>query len=79
VRREPVARPADEPGLGPLPVLTMPAVVSGTAIHHLDPFSGFKRRGLLRRREEAPAIEVADGPPPGRSLPSRVPGGAQVR
>jgi hypothetical protein len=76
---EPTVEPEPEPEPVPLPELAVPAVVSGTAIHHLDPFSGFTRRGLFRRREQAAAVEVEDGPPSGRPLPSRVPGGTPVR
>jgi hypothetical protein len=54
--------------------LAMPARVVGTALHRVDPLtsSGRRRFGLGRGGEEVPGVEVMDGPPPDRTLPSRV-------
>jgi hypothetical protein len=53
--------------------LEMPARVSGTALHRLDPLVVARRRRFLSGGgDEGPAIEVRDGPPPDRTLPSRV-------
>jgi hypothetical protein len=53
--------------------LAIPARVSGTALHRVDPLLQSRRRRLfLRTRDEVPVIEVRDGPPPDRTLPSRV-------
>lgn len=65
-----------EPAHAPLPPpveLAIPARVSGTALHRVDPLLQSRRRRLfLRTRDEVPVIEVRDGPPPDRTLPSRV-------
>jgi hypothetical protein len=51
-----------------------PGRVSGTALHHVDPLASTSRRRFRLRRggDEAAAVEVVDGPPPDRVLPSRV-------
>lgn len=77
---EPAPEQAEEPLAKPVPVppprrteLPMPARVTGTALHRVDPLVQSRRRRLFSRgRAEGPAIEVRDGPPPERNLPSRV-------
>jgi hypothetical protein len=57
----------------PLVELPMPARVSGTALHRVDPLIVSRRRRFFSRGgDEGPVIELQDGPPPGRKLPSRV-------
>ena len=65
-----------EPARPPKPVppveLEMPARVSGSALHHVDPLVASRRRHFFSRGgDEGPAIEVRDGPPPERTLPRR--------
>ncbi len=73
-----VAVPVQTPGPvrppAPAPVLAAPARVTGTAVHRVDPLTASGRRRLFSRRggDESPAVEVLDGPPPDRRLPSRV-------
>jgi hypothetical protein len=66
--------PAPPPAPKQRPTLAMPARVSGTTFHHVDPLAGASRRrfGFLRGKDEVPAVEVMDGPPPDRKLPRRV-------
>jgi hypothetical protein len=58
----------------PTPALVMPARVTGTALHRVDPLAVSRRRRLFSRGagDETPPVEVLDGPPPDRKLPSRV-------
>jgi len=66
--------PAAPPVPRPRPSLVMPARVSGTTFHRVDPLTGSSRRrfGFLRGKDEVPVVQVMDGPPPDRKLPSRV-------
>lgn len=78
VEPEPVPAPARERVRRPSPeqasVLVAPARVSGTALHHAEPPASTSRRRFRLRRggDEAAPVEVVDGPPPDRVLPSRV-------
>jgi hypothetical protein len=67
-------KPAREAEPVAAPVLVMPARVQGRALHRVDPLTVSRRRRLFSRGggDEAPPIEVLDGPPPDRALPSRV-------
>jgi hypothetical protein len=74
-----VVEPRDEPPPtrprepAPPVELEMPARVSGTAFHRVDPLAVSRRRRLFSRGgDDGPTIEVRDGPPPDRTLPSRV-------
>jgi hypothetical protein len=72
------AEPAPEPlpvrAPEPAGVLVAPARVTGTAFHRVDPLTASRRRRLFSRGggDETPPMEVLDGPPPDRTLPSRV-------
>jgi hypothetical protein len=72
----PTSTPELLPVRGPEParVLAVPARVTGTAFHRVDPLTASRRRRLFSRGggEETPQVEVLDGPPPDRTLPSRV-------
>jgi hypothetical protein len=68
---EPRPRPARVPG--PPVEVAMPARVSGTALHRVDPLVVSRRRRFFSRGgDEGPVIEVRDGPPPDRKVPARV-------
>jgi hypothetical protein len=70
---EPEPAPVPAPAPAPAVELAMPAHVSGTALHRVDPLVVSRRRRFFSRGgDEGPAIELRDGPPPGRKLPSRV-------
>jgi hypothetical protein len=71
-----VIEPRGEPARPREPVvrveLELPARVSGTALHRVDPLVVSRRRRFFSRGGvEGPTIEVRDGPPPDRKLPSR--------
>jgi hypothetical protein len=78
---EPRSEPRVEPEPPPPPPrapappveLAMPARVTGTAFHRVDPLIVSRRRRFFSRGgDEGPMVEVRDGPPPDRKLPSRV-------
>jgi hypothetical protein len=64
------ARPPLAPVAEYVPVeLRMPERVEAAALYHVDPLGTPARKRWFGRAEEEPAIEVHDGPPPGRRLP----------
>jgi hypothetical protein len=69
-----VVEPERRPRAPAPPVeLDMPPRVSGTALHRVDPLLVSRRRRFFSRGgDEGPVVEVRDGPPPDRKLPSRV-------
>ena len=69
-----VVEPERRPRVPAAPVeLDMPLRVSGTALHRVDPLLVSRRRRFFSRGvDEGPVVEVRDGPPPDRKLPSRV-------
>jgi hypothetical protein len=70
---EPEPPPPPPPAAAPAVELAMPARVSGTALHRVDPLVVSRRRRFFSRGgDEGPVVEVRDGPPPDRKLPSRV-------
>jgi hypothetical protein len=57
----------------PRPVLSLPPRPPSTVLHHVDPLAGAGRGRFRRRRvADVATVEVQDGPPPGRVLPSRM-------
>jgi hypothetical protein len=69
-----VVEPERRPRVPAPPIeLDMPARVSGTALHRVDPLRVSRRRRFFSRgADEGPVVEIRDGPPPDRKLPSRV-------
>ncbi|HEX4519965.1 MAG TPA: hypothetical protein VH063_10330 [Gaiellaceae bacterium] len=56
-----------------VPVLSLPPRAASTVTHRVDPLAGTGRSRFWRRRvAEVDTVEVRDGPPPDRVLPSRV-------
>jgi hypothetical protein len=71
--------PASPPALAapPEPALLKPRLapverVTMTAIHHVDPLAVTARKRFFRRAVEESVVEVPDGPPPDRVLPSNL-------
>jgi hypothetical protein len=70
--RTPVPEVVREPGPPP-PPLSLPPRRPSIVLHHVDPLVGAGRGRFRRRRTaEVATVEVQDGPPPDRGLPSRL-------
>ncbi len=72
---EPIEAPLPEVVREPEPerVLSLPPRPASTVLHRIDPLAGSGRGRFLRRREaDVETVEVQDGPPPDRVLPSRL-------
>ncbi len=71
---EPAVPPAPVVQPEPVPVvLSLPQRPPSTVLHRVDPLGG-QGRGRFRRRyaDDEDVVEVHDGPPPNRVLPTRV-------